>query len=121
VINHFVNRVASGEPPVIDGKGDQSMDFVHVHDVASAVVAALDSERSGMAINVGTGIQTSVARLAEILIDAVGADVEPQFNPRDVLVSRRAADISRALEVLDWKPTISVEDGMAELVQAFLG
>ncbi len=121
VINHFVNRIASGEPPVIDGKGDQSMDFVHVHDVARAVVAALGAERSDMAINVGTGVQTSVARLAQILIDAVGADVEPEFNPRDVLVSRRAADISRAMELLDWKPTISVEDGMAELVGELLG
>jgi UDP-glucose 4-epimerase len=70
---------------------------------------------------VGTGVQTSVARLAEILIESVGADVEPVFNPREVLVSRRAADITRALEVLDWKPTISVEDGMAELVREFLG
>lgn len=121
VINHFVNRIANGEPPVIDGKGDQSMDFVHVHDVARAVVAALEAECSDVPINVGTGVQTSVARLAQILIDAVGAEVEPEFNPRDVLVTRRAADISRALEVLDWKPTISVEDGMAELVGRLLG
>jgi UDP-glucose 4-epimerase len=121
VINHFVQRIANGEAPVIDGRGDQSMDFVHVHDIARAVVAALDAERSNLPINVGTGIQTSVARLAEILIGAVGADVEPIFNPRDVLVTRRAADITRALEVLDWKPTISVEDGMAELVREAMG
>jgi UDP-glucose 4-epimerase len=121
VINHFVQRIANGEAPVIDGRGDQSMDFVHVHDIAQAVVAALDAERANLPINIGTGIQTSVARLAEILIDAVGADVEPIFNPRDVLVTRRAADITRALEVLDWKPTISVEDGMAELVREAMG
>lgn len=121
VINHFVQRISNGEPPVIDGKGDQSMDFVHVHDIARAVVAALGAERSNMPINIGTGIQTSVARLAEILIEAVGADVEPIFNPRDVLVSRRAADITRAVEVLDWKPSISVEDGMAELVREAMG
>ena len=120
VINHFVNRIAAGEPPVIDGKGDQSMDFVHVHDVASSAVAALEADRSNMAINVGTGIQTSVADLADILIKAVGADVEPIFNPRDVLVSRRAADISRAREVLGWNPTVAVEDGMAELVKEAL-
>lgn len=81
VINHFVNRIANGESPVIDGKGDQSMDFVHVHDVARAVVAAVDAEGSNMAINVGTGIQTSVARLAEILDPGGrgrrGADLQP--------------------------------------------
>lgn len=120
VINHFINRVSSGEPPVIDGKGDQSMDFVHVHDVAAAVVAAVDAERSNLAINVGTGIQTSVADLAALLIDAVGSDVKPIFNPRDVLVTRRAADIARAAEVLGWAPTISVRDGMFELVKEAL-
>lgn len=121
VINHFVQRVVAGEPPVIDGRGEQSMDFVHVHDVARAVVAALDCDRSNLAINVGTGIQTTVARLAEILIDAVGADVAPIFNDRDVLVSRRAADIGRAAEVLGWAPTIRVEDGMTDLVKEALG
>ena len=56
-------------------------------------------------INVGTGIDTSVATLARILIDAVGVDVEPQFNPRDVLVSRRAADTTRAREVIGFEAT----------------
>ena len=41
VINHFVNRLRNGEAPVIDGKGEQSMDFIHVHDIARAVVLAL--------------------------------------------------------------------------------
>jgi UDP-glucose 4-epimerase len=117
VINHFVNRLRNGEPPVIDGRGEQSMDFVHVTDVARAVVAALDCETDGVPINVGTGQSTSIAQLAKILIDAVGADVEPRFNPRDVLVSRRAADIARANEMLGWAPEISVEQGMTELVR----
>jgi UDP-glucose 4-epimerase len=118
VINHFIQRLRNGQPPVIDGKGEQSMDFVHVTDLARAVVAALESERDGLPINIGTGVDTSIAQLAKILIDAVGVDVEPQFNARDVLVSRRAADITRAREVLGWEPTISVQDGMTALVRA---
>jgi UDP-glucose 4-epimerase len=117
VINHFVERLVKGEPPVIDGKGEQSMDFVHVADIARSVVLALESEQANVPINIGTGIDTSIADLAKILIDAVGADVEPVFNPRDVLVSRRAADITRAKEVLGWEPTITVEDGMSDLVR----
>jgi UDP-glucose 4-epimerase len=117
VINHFVNRLRNGQPPVIDGKGEQSMDFIHVVDIARSVVAALGAEKDNVPVNIGTGIDTSVAALAKILIDAVGANVEPQFNPRDVLVSRRAADITRAKEVLGWEPTIPVEQGMAELVR----
>ena len=94
------------------------MDFVHVHDVATSVVAALECERANLPINVGTGIDTSIAELARILVEAVGANVEPQFNERDVLVSRRAADINRAREVLGWAPTIGVKEGMIQLVHS---
>jgi UDP-glucose 4-epimerase len=118
VINHFVKRLRAGEPPVIDGSGEQSMDFVHVHDIARSVVMALDADpaKANVPINIGTGIDTTVAELARTLIAAVGVNVEPQFNPREVLVSRRAADISRAREVLGWEPTIDVQTGMKELV-----
>ncbi|HET6286011.1 MAG TPA: NAD-dependent epimerase/dehydratase family protein [Amycolatopsis sp.] len=118
VINHFIQRLRAGQPPIIDGRGDQSMDFVHVTDLARAVVAALESAQGCVPINIGTGIDTSIATLAKILIDAVGVDVEPLFNERDVLVSRRAADITRAREILGWEPKISVEEGMYELVKA---
>jgi len=117
VINHFVNRLRQGEAPVIDGKGEQSMDFIHVHDIARSAVLALESEQANVPVNIGTGIDTSIADLARILIDAVGADVEPQFNPRDVLVSRRAADTRRAKEILGFEPTIAVRDGMTDLIR----
>ena len=116
VINHFVNRLKRGEPPVIDGGGKQSMDFIHVTDIARAVVLALTSESGNVPINVGTGIDTTVEELAHILIAAVGTDVEPQFNPRDVLVSRRAADITRAKEVLGFEALVDVNNGMTRLV-----
>jgi UDP-glucose 4-epimerase len=123
VINHFVARLRAGEPPVIDGEGKQSMDFVHVHDIARAVVMALDADpaKANTVVNVGTGISTTVEELARTLIAAVGVDVEPQFAPRDVLVSRRAADIRRAADVLGWAPTIDVATGMKDLVDREIG
>jgi UDP-glucose 4-epimerase len=120
VINHFIARLKNGQPPVIDGKGEQSMDFIHVHDIARATVLALEAEQDNLPVNVGTGIDTSIATLARILIEAVGADVEPQFNPRDVLVARRAADTERARKVLGFEPTITVEEGMTNLVKQMM-
>ncbi len=120
VINHFVNRLKNGEPPVIDGKGEQSMDFIHVDDVARAGVLALESETDGRALNVGTGVDTTIARLAEILIDAVGVDVEPQFNPREVLVDRRAASTALAKETIGFESSIDVVTGMRDLVKTQL-
>ena len=116
VINHFVNRLKNGQAPIIDGEGQQSMDFIHVKDIARATVMALEAPTDNLAINVGTGIDTTIATLAEILIDAVGVEVKPEFNPREVLASRRAADTTRAREVLGFEPTITVEDGMRALV-----
>ncbi len=117
VINHFVARLKNGEPPVIDGRGEQSMDFIHVDDVARSAVLALESEKDGLALNVGTGVDTTIAKLAQILIDAVGVDVQPQFNPRDVLVDRRAASTKLAEETIGFTADIDVVTGMTDLVR----
>ena len=116
VIMTFLRRLAAGESPVIDGKGDQSMDFVHVRDVARAVGIALDSDASGECLNVGTGVQTTIADLADRLIRAWGEDHHPVFRPREVLVTRREASIDRIGEVLGWAPQIGLEEGMASLL-----
>jgi len=117
VVLTFLRRLAQGDAPVIDGKGEQSMDFVHVDDVARAVIAALESDATGQVLNVGTGTQTTVKQLAELLIDAVGAEVTPQFRPREVLVTQREADISRITEVLGWTPMVPIDTGIAEVVE----
>lgn len=116
VILTFLRRLAKGEPPVIDGRGDQSMDFVHVTDVARSVGMALDSTATGEVLNVGTGHQTTVRQLAEHLIAAVGAEVNPVFKPREVLVTQREASTERIREVLGWEPTIGMEEGLASVV-----
>ncbi|MBK8470135.1 MAG: NAD-dependent epimerase/dehydratase family protein [Candidatus Phosphoribacter sp.] len=118
VINHFVNRLKAGDPPVIDGRGEQSMDFIHVHDIARSVVLALDCEGDNVPVNIGTGIDTTVAELARILIDAVGVDVQPEFSGREVIASRRAADVSRAMEILGFEASILVRDGMTDLIRS---
>ncbi len=121
VVLLFVARLLAGDPPVIDGDGAQTMDFVHVRDVAHAVVRSLESEASRQVVNIGTGTQTSIAELAGVLIELVGSDVEPEFRPRDVLVTRRAADVERASAVLGWTPSVGVKEGLAEVVEAIVG
>lgn len=117
VTSIFLERLLRGEPPVVDGSGEQTMDMVHVRDVARALVCAIESPSTGNVCNVGTGIQTSVAELARILIELVGVDLEPEFRARDVLVARREADIRRAAETIGWKPEIGVREGLAEVVR----
>jgi UDP-glucose 4-epimerase len=116
VVNTFLARIARGDAPVIDGDGDQSMDFVHVADVARAVAMALDASATGEVLNVGTGRQTTIAELAGLLIRHTGVDVVPTFSPREVLVTRREASIDRIRDVLGWTPTIEFEHGIATVV-----
>jgi len=116
VVLTFLRRLAAGEAPVIDGRGEQSMDFVHVQDVARSVGLAVDSESSGEVLNVGTGEQTTVAELAGHLIQALGVDVTPQFRPREVLVNQREASIERIREVLGWEPSIGITPGLATVI-----
>lgn len=117
VVVTFLNRLAAGDAPVIDGKGDQSMDFVHVLDVARSVGMALDSRASGHVLNVGTGEQTTIADLAELLVRQLGSDVQPVYRPREVLVSQRQAAIDRIREVLGWAPQVDVATGIASVVE----
>jgi UDP-glucose 4-epimerase len=121
VVLTFIHRLLRGEPPVIDGDGAQTMDFVHVHDVARALALALQSSETGYVCNIGTGIQTSVAELARLLIEAVGSDVEPVFEPREVIVARRAADIRLAGDVLGWEPDIDIKEGLTQVVDEVIG
>ncbi len=117
VASIFLERLLNGDPPIVDGSGEQTMDLVHVRDVARGLVHTLESESSGNVCNIGTGVQTSVAELARLLIDAVGVDIEPEFRPRPVIVTRRVADISRAAAELGWQPEIAIEQGVKEIVE----
>ncbi len=115
VVTHFIKRIINNESPVIDGKGDQSMDFTHVSDVVMANIAAMESEAVNEAFNVGTGISTSVAQLAEIIIKAVGKEgqLKPIFRDREVLVTRRQADTTKAEKLLKFKAKVAVEEGLS--------
>jgi UDP-glucose 4-epimerase len=119
VLLTFLRRIAAGEPIVIDGDGSQTMDFVHVDDVARAVTMALDSEASGCALNVGTGVQTSVMALAQAVAGSVGATVRPEFRHHRPLVDRRQADIRRIRHVLGWEPLVALDEGLSTVVQEF--
>ncbi len=117
VVTHFIKRIMNNEPPIIDGKGDQSMDFTHVSDVVRANIAAMESEAVNHEFNVGTGVSTSVAQLAQIIIQALGKDIQPIFREREVFVTRRQADITNAQRLLGFTTQVPVEEGITKVAQ----
>lgn len=112
VIILFIKRLLNGEAPRIDGDGSQSMDFVNIKDIAQANILALESDVENEIFNVASGMQTSIKELAEILIDSLGLKIQPEFNPRPVLVTRRQADISKIQKMLGYKVTVHRDEGL---------
>jgi len=117
VITSFIKRILNNEAPIIDGKGDQSMDFTHVSDVVNANILAMKSKNKNEVFNVGTGKPTSITELAEILRKAINSDVKPIFRDREVVCTKRQADTTKAEKLLGFKSKVSVEEGLRKVAQ----
>jgi UDP-glucose 4-epimerase len=118
VLVRWIERIDAGLPPVIFGDGLDTMDFVHVEDVARANVLAARSAVSGEVFNVGSGIETSLRELAETLLAVMESDLAIEYAaPRAVnAVRRRVADGAHARQSLGFVPQVGIEDGLRGLV-----
>jgi UDP-glucose 4-epimerase len=119
VLVRWMDRLAVGEPPIVFGDGLQTMDMIHVRDVARANILAAVAPASDIALNVGTGQETSLLDLARLLSEVMGRPgLEPVFQPVRAVnpVPRRLADVTLAREAVGFEATIALSDGLAELV-----
>lgn len=119
VVPRWIRRVERGEPIIVHGDGSQTMDLVHVSDMARAHVLALASAAAdGEAFNVATGVATSAANLAYQLITVMNQPGYPvQFVPHDVnLVKNRCVDITKAHELLGYQPQYPLAAGLRSTV-----
>jgi UDP-glucose 4-epimerase len=118
VLVRWIERISEGLPPVIYGDGSQTMDFVHVEDIARANILAACSDVTDEVFNVASGEETSLAELAAKLLDVMDSPVEIQYGPerRVNKVSRRVADTRRAQEYLGFNAEVGLEDGLRDLV-----
>ena len=119
VLVRWMERIAAGQPPLILGDGRQTMDFVYIEDVARANILALRSDVTDDVFNVGSGTETSLNELAAALLAVMGSDLEPEYGPERKVnpVSRRLADTTKAERLLDFRARVSLEDGLARLVE----
>ncbi|WP_271222593.1 SDR family NAD(P)-dependent oxidoreductase [Streptosporangium carneum] len=119
VLIRWMERIASGTPPLILGDGTQTMDFVHTEDIARANLLAARADVTDTVFNIASNVETSLRGLAEALLRAMDAEgLGLEFGPPRAVngVTRRLADISRAAELLGWKPEIGLDDGLRQLV-----
>jgi dTDP-L-rhamnose 4-epimerase len=115
----FCARLLNDRPPLIFEDGLQKRDFVHVQDVARAIVAAAEKPVPGEAINIGSGEAISVIEIAEILACEMGKGIQPQVlgKYRQGDIRHCFADISMARHLMGWEPSTTFRQGVSQLVE----
>ena len=117
LINAVLNRLRQNQAPGIFGDGSQSFDFVHVSDVVQANLAAMASDISGEAFNIGGDEEYTVKDVVRMLQELVGTDLEPEYRPAPVGDDqRRTGSSAKARRLLGYQPTIPFSEGLRLLV-----
>ncbi|MBI3212806.1 MAG: GDP-mannose 4,6-dehydratase [Mycobacterium sp.] len=120
VVAIFAQALLEGRTTKVFGDGSNTRDYVFVDDVVDAFVKASGTAGGGLRFNVGTGVETSDRELHTAVAKAVGAPDDPEFHPpRLGDLKRSSLDISRGAEVLDWRPKVGLDEGVARTVEYF--
>jgi dTDP-L-rhamnose 4-epimerase len=119
----FSSRLMNDQAPVIFEDGEQTRDFVNVKDIVMANLLAMDTDGGDYhSFNIGTGRATSVKQISELLAKGLGkditADIVGKYRVGDI--RHCVADISKAKKMLGYEPSVTLEQGLDELL-AWLG
>jgi UDP-glucose 4-epimerase len=119
VLIRWMERLEAGQAPIIFGNGRQTMDFVHVRDVARANILGAAANVGDEVFNVASGAETSLLELAQALARVMGrGEIAPEFAPERSVnpVPRRLACTAKAEQLLGFRAAIPLADGLRELV-----
>ena len=121
VIPIMLNKIDANEAPVINGDGSQAYDFVSVQDTARANVLALQSEVNDQFYNVGTGVQTTIRELCNLILELKGSDLQVTYKPYSAddarrLVQNRIGSPEKAIRDLGFRYKDTLRDGLLNLI-----
>ena len=117
VVSKFLVEAHAGRPITIHGDGEQTRDYTHIDDAAEAtLLAAVHPRAEGEVFNVGTGIETSVNRLAASIGEALEVEVDLRHvDRRDIdNIRRRVVNIEKIRRMLRWTPQWTLDRGLIE-------
>ncbi|MCH2037801.1 MAG: GDP-mannose 4,6-dehydratase, partial [Rickettsiales bacterium] len=118
LIQAFVNRMTHGEPLEIWGDGSVVRDYVHIDDVTDALVASLKNTNPEPIFNIGSGVGHSINDIIHIFEELMGQSIDRRYlDGRAADVPVNILDISRAAKQLNWKPQISLKQGIARILE----
>lgn len=126
-VPNFIAAALDGRPITIYGDGSATRSFQFVTDCISGLMALMNSDYASP-VNIGNDLETSVGDIATLIADLVAAKIGQKGNPTTVAYlparkddpHRRKPDISLAREVLGWRPTVELREGLAATVDYFI-
>jgi len=117
VIKLFLERIQQQKPPLVNGDGLQTRDFVYVGDVVNANILAMKSQLKQGFINIGSGNSISILELARAVIKSSSLPLEPIHKPAlEGDVRATLADITLAKKSLNWEPKIKLKDWLDKVI-----
>jgi UDP-glucose 4-epimerase len=120
VVAIFCGNLAIRQTSRINGAGTQTRDYVYIEDVARANVLAIENEVPPGAYNVGTGLETSVARLYEMLAEISGRKLPPEHGPaKPGEQLRSSVESALAARAMGWHPEIDLANGLTQTLGYF--
>lgn len=121
VIPIMLNKVSANEAPIINGDGTQAYDFIYVEDVARCNVLALQSKTTNEFYNVGSGVQTSIRELCDLILTMNQSDLKVHYNPYSEddarqMVQNRIGCPEKAKADLNFEYRYSLPEGLEKLM-----
>ena len=118
VIMKILDNLDKGNPPVLYGDGSQAYDFIYVSDCAKANICAMKANTTDQFYNVGTGIRTSIRELAEKIIEITNSKLSIHYETSGLtFVKNRIGCPKKAEAEIDFKSTISLDEGLSKLIE----
>lgn len=122
VIPALMKRILDGEDPVtIWGSGNQSRVFVHARDIARGMVLVTEKAPPALPINIGHDKEVTIKELYQIMCQVIGRYPKPSFDTsKPDGYARRAADTTLLKRITGFVPSITLEEGLQEMLESFL-
>jgi UDP-glucuronate decarboxylase len=121
IVSNLVCQALSGDDITIYGDGSQTRSFCYVSDLLEGLRRLIDSEQAvGMPVNLGNPNELTITELVDLVVRMTGSASKVVYRPLPVDdPRRRKPDISRAAELLDWRPTVDLEQGLESTIAWF--
>jgi UDP-glucuronate decarboxylase len=119
VVSNFVAQALRGVPLTVYGEGQQTRSFCYVSDLVNGLMRLMNGEHTGP-INLGNPDEYTILELAQAVQNLINPDAQIKFEPLPADdPRRRRPDITKAQTLLDWEPTIPLQDGLKLMIEDF--